>query len=115
MKQRAEVGKVGRGSQGPYLGGPCMLWTSFNSSIWLSIFRVCNNCPFKSSTLFKTLGISSEQEDKVAALLETNVAGETDKVSKMRGSVEQLSSVSECSKVFLEDIISELSFDDGIT
>ena len=88
VKQRVEVGKVGRGSQEPYLGGPCILWTSFNPRIWLSMFRVCKNCPFKSSTLFKTLGIRSEQGDKVAALLETNVAAETDKVNKIRGSVE---------------------------
>lgn len=46
---------------GPDLEAPCMLWTwSFNPSIWMFIFRVHTDCLLNSSTLFKTLGISSE-------------------------------------------------------
>ena len=40
-------------------------------------FRVHKNHSFSSSTLFKGLGISNEQEGKAAALLEPSVAGET--------------------------------------
>lgn len=51
-------------------------------------FRVHKNHSFSSSTLFKALGISGEQEGKAAAPLEPSVAGETDNVvSMMKGGV----------------------------
>lgn len=83
VKQRVGEEMAGEEGRGQTLGCPAYLDRSFNPSIWLSTFRWHKNSLFSSSKPFKTLGISSEQEDKTAALLEPSVAGETDHVVNM--------------------------------